>query len=220
MQELKNLEIFGMETLNLFNQIKLLDHLYFGGGTMLRLCHNLNRYSTDLDFWIKPKTDPDVIFQKTYNLLLKEFVVKDAAQKRSTLLFEIQSNKSKRNLKIEIRKDQTDFQWELKIAFSKFTNKQIAVKGLTLEQMMENKVSAFLSREIIRDCFDIEFLLFKGIPLRVNHPEASRMIKIIKNFKQQDFKVTLGSVLDSEERAFYTEKQFQFLKEELLKIIK
>ena len=34
---------------------KLLDPLVFGGGTMLRLCHDLNRYSVDLDFWFLKK---------------------------------------------------------------------------------------------------------------------------------------------------------------------
>ena len=47
MQDLQDLEIFEIEILHILNRIKVLDNLYFGGGTMLRLCHNLNRYSTD-----------------------------------------------------------------------------------------------------------------------------------------------------------------------------
>ena len=44
-------EIFEIEVLERMKSAKLLEPLVFGGGTMLRLCHELNRYSTDLDFW-------------------------------------------------------------------------------------------------------------------------------------------------------------------------
>ena len=217
MQDLQALEIFEIETLNVLNQNRLLDQLYFGGGTMLRLCHNLNRYSTDMDFWIKPESDCNTLFNKIKKVFSGTAVIKDAAMKRDTLLFEIKSSKSKRSLKIEIRKDQSDFHWERKIAFSKFANMQIAVKGLTLKQMMRNKVSAFLSRKIIRDCFDIEFLLFRGIPLSASREETLKMLEIIEGFTPKDFKVTLGALLDAEDRQFYSENQFQFLKEELAK---
>jgi len=32
--------------------LKMLHRLLFGGGTMLKLCHGLNRFSVDLDFWL------------------------------------------------------------------------------------------------------------------------------------------------------------------------
>jgi hypothetical protein len=38
-------EIFEIEVLDKMNSIRALDPLVFGGGTMLRLCHELNRYS-------------------------------------------------------------------------------------------------------------------------------------------------------------------------------
>ena len=43
-------EIFEMEVLEKLKNARLLDPLVFGGGSMLRLCHELNRYSVDLDF--------------------------------------------------------------------------------------------------------------------------------------------------------------------------
>ena len=43
-------EVFQIEVLDKMNSAKLLEPLVFGGGTMLRLCHELNRYSVDLDF--------------------------------------------------------------------------------------------------------------------------------------------------------------------------
>ncbi len=220
MREIQALEIFEIKTLNILNRIRVLDQMFFCGGTMLRLCHNLNRYSTDLDFWIKPDANVKTLFSKIHTALSSEFTIRDATIKRNTSLFEFQSQISNRNLKIEIRKNQSDFHWERKIAFSPFSNLQVAIKGLTLEQMMKNKTAAFLSRKLIRDCFDIEFLLFRGIPLNANNKELTQMLRTVNQFTPKDFKVTLGSLLEPKERALYTENRFQFLKEEILKKIK
>jgi len=215
MQDLQNLEIFEIEVLELLNSIKVLDNLYFGGGTMLRLCHNLNRYSTDLDFWIDISLDSKSLFSKLKQEFQNRYKIVDAENKKYTLLFEIKSNTYKRNLKIEIRKEQIDFDWERKIAFSRFTNKQVTVKGLTLQQMMKNKIEAMLSRKIIRDCFDIEFLLMRGVELPTDKIKLEETKKIIDSFKERDFKVTLGSILEEKERKFYLENKFKLLKEEI-----
>ena len=197
MQDLQNLEKLEIEVLDLLNTSRILDKLFFGGGTMLRLCHNLNRYSTDLDFWLDTSLD--------------------YANKKYTLLFEFRSQNVSRSLKIEIRKEQTDFEWERKIAFSKFSNKQVMIKGLTLNQMMNNKIEALLARKIIRDCFDIEFLLMRGISLTKDKSILENILKITESFKTRDFKVTLGSVVEKKEREYYNNNGFRLLKEEITK---
>ncbi|HVO72616.1 MAG TPA: nucleotidyl transferase AbiEii/AbiGii toxin family protein [Ignavibacteriaceae bacterium] len=216
MRELQDLEILEIETLDKLNSIKALDSLFFGGGTMLRLCHNLNRYSTDLDFWTDA-SDLKSLFQKIKEMLSADFKIADSFNKKNTLLFEFQAPNLNRNLKIEVRKDQTNFKWERKIAFSKFSTKQVMVKGLTLEQMMKNKIEALLSRKIIRDCFDIEFLLLRGIELPDKKEALEEMSGIINSFKEKDFKVVLGSILDPKERKFYLSNRFKLLKEEINK---
>lgn len=215
MQDLQNLEIFEIEVLELLNSLKVLDKLYFGGGTMLRLCHNLNRYSTDLDFWLDISQDSKILFSKMKEAFQNLYKIVDAEKKKYTLLFELKSTVYKRHLKIEIRKEQTDFDWERKIAFSRFTNKQVTVKGLTLQQMMENKIEAMLSRKIIRDCFDIEFLFMRGVELPSDKIKLEEMKKIIESFKDRDYRVTLGSILDDKDRKFYLENRFNLLKEEI-----
>lgn len=219
MQTLQNLEKLEIEVLELLNSIKALDSLYFGGGTMLRLCHNLNRYSTDLDFWLDIKTDQKSFFTTIKKVLAANYKLVDSANKRFTLLYEIKSPFLNRSLKIEIRKEQQNFEWERKIAFSTFSNKQVLVKGLTLKQMMANKIEALLSRKIIRDCFDIEFLLMRGVMLPSDKDKLEKVLSIINNFKEQDYKVTLGSILDEKDRKFYLQNRFSFLKEELIKNI-
>lgn len=215
MQDLQSLEIFEIEVLELLNSIKVLDSVFFGGGTMLRLCHNLNRYSTDLDFWLDINSDSRLIYSKIKEALSGNYRIIDSANKKYTVLFEFRSSKITRNLKIEIRKEQKDFDWERKIAFSKFSNKQVVVKALSLHQMMVNKTEAFLSRKLIRDCFDIEFLLMRGVEIISEKSKLEMMLRIIDNFKERDFKVTLGSVLDEKDRKFYAENKFMFLQEEI-----
>jgi hypothetical protein len=219
MQALQDLEILEIEILELLNSIKVLDYLYFGGGTMLRLCHNLNRYSTDLDFWLDKKSDPKSIFTKCKSSLSDAYQLTDSANKKFTLLFELKAPNVNRSLKIEIRKEQTNFDWERKIAFSRFTNKQVMVKALTLDQMMKNKIEALLSRKLIRDAFDLEFLLMRGIDLPNDKEKLSDALQTINNFKEQEYKVTLGSILEEKERKYYLENRFKLLKEEITKSI-
>lgn len=219
MQTLQNLEKLEIEILELFNSIKVLDYLYFGGGTMLRLCHNLNRYSTDLDFWLDKKSDPKSIYTKCKGSLSAAYQLTDSANKKFTILFEIKVPAINRKLKIEIRKEQTNYDWERKIAFSRFTNKQVLVKALTLDQMMNNKIEALISRKVIRDAFDLEFLLMRGVEFPNDKAKLSKALQIINDFKEQEYKVTLGSILEEKERRFYLENKFKLLKEELTKSI-
>jgi len=217
MQDLQDLEILEIEVLELLNSIKALDSLFFGGGTMLRLCHNLNRYSTDLDFWLSPSSDVKNINSKIKQVLQNNYRLSDSENKKYTLLYEFRSGKVSRNLKIEIRKEQTNFDWESKIAFSRYTDKQVLIKGLTLPQMMKNKISALLSRKLIRDCFDIEFLLMRGVELPNDKNKLLEISKIINSYKTRDYKVILGSILEEKDRKFYYENKFNFLREELTK---
>jgi hypothetical protein len=49
MDILQQHEIFEIEVLDLMKNARILGPLVFGGGSMLRLCHELNRYSVDLE---------------------------------------------------------------------------------------------------------------------------------------------------------------------------
>jgi hypothetical protein len=71
-------ELFEIEVLDKMRRFKLLEPLVFGGGSMLRLCHELNRYSVDLDFWFIKKTKQDKYFSKFYNLFENEYEITDS----------------------------------------------------------------------------------------------------------------------------------------------
>ena len=162
---LKQHEIFEIEVLDRMKSAKLLDPLVFGGGTMLRLCHELPRYSVDLDFWFIKKTAHEEYLDRLQQAFEKDFEITDAQMKHYTLLLEVRSPQYPRRLKIEVRREMKDCDFQDKIAFSRYATKQVMLRAHTLEQTMKNKIAAFLDRGEIRDCFDIEFMLRRGISL-------------------------------------------------------
>jgi hypothetical protein len=214
MDILKQHEIFEMEVLEKMNSMKALEPLVFGGGSMLRLCHELNRYSVDLDFWVVKRITQNDYFEKLQQLLKKDYELTDAQIKHYTILLELRSASYPRRLKIEIRREIKDWDFQEKIAFSKFSTKQVVLKAHTLEQTMKNKIAAFLERGEIRDSFDIEFLLRRGIELPVfNKKQIDRLQKKLAGLKERDFKVKLGAILENDIRKYYFTHRFGYLEE-------
>lgn len=216
MNILEKHEIFEIEVLEKLKNSRLLEPLVFGGGTMLRLCHELKRYSVDLDFWFIKKIPIKNYFKKFSNILEKEYEITDARIKYYTLLFEIRSGNYPKRLKIEIRKEIKDCDFLERIAYSTYSNKQVILKTHTLEQTIKNKIDAILDRGEIRDGFDIEFLLRKGISLpELKTNQLSRLKERVNGFNARDFKVKLGSILESDDRKYYIENRFNYLQEKI-----
>jgi len=211
MDVLRRHEIYEIETLEKLKNAGFLGPLVFGGGTMLRLCYNIPRYSADLDFWFVREVDKDAYFARFRQYLEREYELTDSEIKLYTLLFEIRSEGYPKRLKIEIRKRKKDCDFQDTIAFSEFSTKQIILRTHTLEQSMTNKIEAALERKDIRDCFDIEFLLRRGIPLSAPREKLCGLRDVVRSFSKNDYKVTLGSVLDAETRDYYVNNGFTLL---------
>ena len=216
MDILKQHEIFEIEVLDKMNSAKMLEPLVFGGGTMLRLCHELDRYSVDLDFWFIKRKSHSTYFERVREAFEKEYEITDSQIKHYTLLFELRSALYPKRLKIEIRRERKECDFQEKIAFSKFSTKQVLLKAHTLNQTMKNKFDAFLDRGEIRDCFDIEFMLRRGVELpALTNRQLNEFQKKLVRFKEKDFKVKLGSILGNEIRKYYVEQRFGYLQEKL-----
>ena len=216
MDILKQHEIFEIEVLGKMNSTKMLEPLVFGGGSMLRLCHELNRYSVDLDFWFIKEISQNEFFDKIRKAFEKDYEITDAQIKRYTMLFELRSARYPKRLKIEIRREWKDCDYQEKIAFSRFSTTQVLVKAHTLEQTITNKIGAFLDRGEIRDCFDIEFLLRRGVELPAKTgKQIIAFQKKLSRFKDRDFKVKLGSILENDIRTYYITQRFSYLEEKL-----
>lgn len=210
MRDLIKQEQFELEILDRLNSAKMLQNLVFGGGTMLRLCHGLNRFSVDLDFWFIRKVDFTVFFRDLKAYLQKEYTIKDAQNKYYTILFEIARAEYPRHLKIEMRKEIKKFKYEESIAFSTYSNKQVLLKTVKLQDIMESKIEAFLNRGEIRDCFDMEFLIKKGVELP--QIDLLKVLEKIEKLTKKDYTVKLGSILEEKDRQYYRDNNFKILK--------
>jgi hypothetical protein len=209
-------EVFEIEVLDRMRRSGALEPLVFGGGTMLRLCHELPRYSVDMDFWFIKSVDEQAYARQVQEALKTDYEVTDAQLKHYTLVIELRSHLYPKRLKIEIRRKIQDCDYQQKIAFSPFSTRQVVLKAHTLEQTMRNKVAAFLDRTEIRDGFDIEFLIRKGINIpQLDADSIKKMQTRLRRFKDRDFKVVLGSILEGDLRAYYIAHRFELLKEKL-----
>jgi len=209
-------ELFEIELLDKLKSHQLLQPLVFGGGTMLRLCHGLERYSVDLDFWLIKKVNFDKYSTKLRDVLQSHYEITDEQEKFFTLLAEVRSGKFPRRLKIEIRKEIKPCDFQDRIAFCPNSSLQVILRTHTLSQTMINKIEALQTRNEIRDAFDIEFLLRKGIAIpALNSEQKTSLLNKLDHFSDKDFKVKLGSILESKLRNYYVQNRFSLLREKL-----
>ncbi len=204
-------EVFEIEVLNELKNANLLNSVVFVGGTMLRLCYDLNRYSMDIDFWFIRTVNYSDYFLKLKKKLIALYELTDAKEKLNTLLVELRSPLYPKKLKIEMRKGVVDCDYNEKIAFSQYSNIQIILRVITLEEAMKNKIKAAINRKEIRDFYDIEFLLRKGIDFSPDKEKLIMLREIALDFKEKDFKVILGSVLEAKMRKYYIDNKFDYL---------
>ena len=213
-------EVFQIEALDKMKSAKVLEPLVFGGGTMLRLCHELNRYSVDLDFWFVKGVSQKAHFHTMLRAFETDYEITDSQMKRFSLLIELRSASYPKRLNIEIRRESKDCDYQEKIAFSRFSTRQVVVRAHTLDQTMKNKTEAFLDRGEIRDCYDIEFMLRRGIELPLlADKQLLALQKKLARFKERDFKVKLGSILESNVRDYYATHRFGYLEEKLTSML-
>jgi len=214
MRRLEEHENFEMTLLQWLRSKRFLGSLVFGGGTMLRLCHELPRYSLDMDFWFAKDTDFAEFFDRLSGMLDKDHKVTDSWNKHYSIPVELQRAKGSPKLKIELRKRVAARGGaEEKIAFSPHFPRQVLVHGFTLKQMFRNKVEALIDRGEIRDAFDLEFLARKGVARDFTKQERGEILRALEGFKESDFKVKLGSILVPELRNYYRKNRFRFLEE-------
>ncbi|HPE07858.1 MAG TPA: nucleotidyl transferase AbiEii/AbiGii toxin family protein [Smithellaceae bacterium] len=211
MRDLIQHEQFELEVLERLQNGRFLAHLIFGGGTMLRFCHALDRYSVDLDFWVIKDIDWPKYYRRMEAYLLQFYKLTDSANKYYTILFELRSPQYPRSLKIEIRKETKVIKTDTSIAYSPNSSVQVMLRTVALADMMKSKIDAFLNRGEIRDAYDIEFLLKRGAPLDANHETLGKLLAGLKKLGKKDFSVKLGALLDADKRKYYQSNGFGIL---------
>jgi len=212
MRDLIKQEIFEVEVLDRLNSGRFLSRMVFGGGTMLRLCHGLDRYSVDLDFWLSPADDYSPWFADLQRYLARFYDLRDAADKFYTLIVELKSPNYPRSLKVEMRKNVDIIDTEQAIAYSPFSTIQVFVKTIPLQDMMRSKIVAFLQRKEIRDAYDLEFLVKKGLKAEISPQKAKQLLAAIDALTRYDYNIKLSSLLEADKRLYYRTNNFKILK--------
>jgi len=141
----------------------------------------------------------------------KDLTLTDAHIKFYTIPLELRSTSYPKRLKIEVRKGVKKCDFQERIAFSQYGTQQVILKCHTLEQTMKNKIAAALERKDIRDFFDAEFLLRNGVMLKADKATLIKLKELAGKFKEKDYKVALGSLLDKETRNYYITNGFEYL---------
>ncbi|MDD2302662.1 MAG: nucleotidyl transferase AbiEii/AbiGii toxin family protein, partial [Eubacteriales bacterium] len=161
----------------------------------------------------------DLDWEKFYRKMGKYFqqfyTLADSANKHFTILFELKSPQYPRALKIEIRKEKKMIKTETSIAYSPNSNIQVLLNTVALPDMMTSKIEAFINRREIRDTYDIEFLLKRGIPLAAENALLDKLQEGLEKLGKKDYSVKLGSLLDASVRKYYMENGFRILKSSL-----
>jgi len=212
MRDLILQEQFEIEVLDRLNSGRFLRFLYFGGGTMLRLCHGLDRYSVDLDFWTADARQAPTLFGHLAKYLARFYILKDAAAKHFSLLFELKTPKYPRSLKIEIKMVDRKPETEQAIAYTPHADSQVLLQAMTLQQMMLLKTSALLDRGEIRDAYDLEFLVKRGLQPAGEKTVLQHMLNRIDAFTKTDYSSKLGSLIEPDKRPYYKDHNFRILK--------
>jgi len=193
---------------------RFLDSLAFGGETMLRLCHELPRYSLGLEFSFFKEENYEGFYDRLYAAIIQNHDVIDAHNRDHSIIIEVKRKRRTPKVKIAITKTLAfPGSTEEKIAFSPHFPIQILVRGFTLQQMLQNKIVSLLSHGEIRDAFDVEFFVRKGIDVNLPEVEKRKVLKKLKGFKKRDFDVKLGGILQPELRDYYRRKKFSYLEE-------
>ena len=120
-----------------------------------------------------------------------------------------------RSLKLEMRKGVKMTETERAIAYSRFSSIQVYVRTIPLQVMMTSKIDAFLQRKEIRDAYDLEFLVKKGVQADISPEKADQILTAIDALTRQDYNVKLSSLLEADQRAYYRQNNFRILKSHL-----
>jgi predicted nucleotidyltransferase component of viral defense system len=192
-------EIMQEVTLAGLSRTDFFEKAAFYGGTALRIFHNLDRFSEDLDFSLL-KEDPKFSLETYFNAVIIEFKalgmkvsikekiktaqtnVDSAFLKSETIWKEMVLEdiikqvgiKSNREIKIKIeidRKPPLGFNTEEKLLLRPFS---FYVKCFDLSSLFAGKMHALLFRKWKnrvkgRDWYDLEWYIKKGVPLNLEH---------------------------------------------------
>ena len=154
----------------IFKDKDLCNALAFKGGTSLMFFHNLNRFSTDLDFNLLDPEKLDMVYDKVRAILTRFGTIDDEAKKLFGPVLVLNYGKGERMLKVEISIRHYPNHYEMRSLAG--TN----IRVMTMPDMFAHKLCAMGERLSPRDIFDVHFFL-------QNHTEINEEIVRLRTEK-------------------------------------
>lgn len=145
---------------DIYGNKKIAPFLGFKGGTCMYFFHELDRFSTDLDFnLLCPLNEFD---DETLKSLLEKYIdLHEARDKKYTLFFMGSYKKTYHKVKVEISKRSFCDTYEIRSLYG------LSVKCLTTPYLFAHKLCAITERKkmVNRDLYDTHFMLSKHFPI-------------------------------------------------------
>lgn len=154
----------------IFKNKDLCNVIAFKGGTSLMFFHNLNRFSTDLDFNLLDATKLDIVYDKVKSILTRFGTIDDEAKKLFGLVLVLNYGKGERMLKVEISIREYPNHYEMRSLAG------TDIRVMTMPDMFAHKLCAMGERLSPRDIFDVWFFL-------QNHTEINEEIVQLRTGK-------------------------------------
>lgn len=139
----------------IFKDKELCNVIAFKGGTSLMFFHNLNRFSTDLDFNLLNPDKLDIVYDKARSILTRFGTIDDEAKKLYGPVLVLNYGKGERMLKVEISIRQYPNHYEMRSLAG------TDIRVMTMPDMFAHKLCAMGERLSPRDIFDVYFFLQK-----------------------------------------------------------
>jgi len=161
-------EIIQIQFLNELYKNKDSKHLFFKGGTALKIIFGSNRYSEDLDFTTNILIDKAIVeLKKEYpDVYLKDLDTIQGISKKIILPVDISSQPL--TIKLDFSKRENVLDPKLGTIFTNLpiTTTSI-INHLSLEEILAEKYRAIINRQKGRDLYDFLFILKKNVKFNI-----------------------------------------------------
>ena len=196
----------------IFKDKDLCNVMAFKGGTSLMFFHNLNRFSTDLDFNLLEPDKLDMVYDKVRAILTRFGTIDDEAKKLYGPVLVLNYGKGERMLKVEISIRQYPNHYELRSLAG------TDIRVMTMPDMFAHKLCALLDRPETtnRDIFDCWFFLNRRTPINRQIVESrmgtsleaylQRCIESLQQMPSRSLLNGLGELTDASTKAFVRNK--------------
>lgn len=154
----------------IFKDKELCNVLAFKGGTSMMFFHDLNRFSTDLDFNLLDPEKLDMVYDKVRSILTRFGTIDDEAKKLYGPVLVLNYGKGERMLKVEISIRQYPNHYEM------YSLAGTDIRVMTMPDMFAHKLCAMGERLSPRDIYDVWFFLQR-------HTEINEEIVLLRTGK-------------------------------------